>query len=105
MKPGTARLSSGILHNEKMFDPTQTQPLSWRMHHGKPMPWEEVPIDPPNRQEPSFDSSPPDRLSERGYRLRARLGHCRVGPVYEAQDELSRISGSQHFAAVTLIDD
>ncbi len=87
-----------------MFDPTQTQPLSWRMHHGKPMPWEEVPIDPPNRQEPSFDSSPPDRLSERGYRLRARLGHSRVGPVYEAQDELSRISGSQHFAAVTLID-
>jgi len=87
-----------------MFDPTQTQPLSWRMHHGKPMPWEEVPIDPPNRQEPSFDSAPPERLSERGYRLRARLGHCRVGPVYEAQDELSRISGSQHFAAVTLID-
>jgi len=87
-----------------MFDPTQTQPLSWRMHHGKPMPWEEVPIDPPNRQEPSFESSPPDRLSERGYRLRARVGHCRLGPVYEAQDELSRISGSQHFAAVTLID-
>jgi hypothetical protein len=66
MKPGTAPLSSGILRDEKMFDPTQTQPLSWRMHHGKPMPWEEVPIDPPNRQEPSFDSSPPDRLSERG---------------------------------------
>ena len=104
MKPGTAPLSSVILRDKKMFDPTQTQPLSWRMHHGKPMPWEEVPIDPPNRQEPSFDSAPPDRLSERGYRLRARLGHCRVGPVYEAQDELSRISGSQHFAAVTLID-
>lgn len=104
MKPGTAPLSNGILRDEKMFDPTQTQPLSWRMHQGKPMPWEEVPIDPPNRQEPSFDSSPPDRLSERGYRLRARLGHGRLGPVYEAQDELSRISGSQHFAAVTLID-
>jgi hypothetical protein len=87
-----------------MFDPTQTQPLSWRMHQGQPMPWEEAPIDPPNRQEPSFDSSPPERLSERGYRLRARLGNCRLGPVYEAQDELSRISGSQHFAAVTLID-
>jgi len=104
MKPGTAPLSNGILRDEKMFDPTQTQPLSWRMHHGKPLPWEEVPIDPPDRQEPSFDSSPPDRLSERGYRLRARLGHCRLGPVYEAQDELSRISGSQHFAAVTLIE-
>ncbi len=104
MKPGTAPLSNVILRDKKMFDPTQTQPLSWRMHHGKPMPWEEVPIDPPNRQEPSFDSAPPDRLSERGYRLRARLGHCRVGPVYEAQDELSRISGSQHFAAVTLVD-
>ncbi len=104
MKPGTAPLSSVILRDKKMFDPTQTQPLSWRMHHGKPMPWEEVPMDPPNRQEPSFDSAPPDRLSERGYRLRARLGHSRVGPVYEAQDELSRISGSQHFAAVTLID-
>jgi len=104
MKPATAPLSSVIFRDKKMFDPTQTQPLSWRMHHGKPMPWEEVPIDPPNRQDPSFDSAPPDRLSERGYRLRARLGHCRVGPVYEAQDELSRISGSQHFAAVTLID-
>jgi hypothetical protein len=87
-----------------MFDPTQTQPLSWRMHQGKPTPSEEVPIDPPNRQDPSFDSAPPEQLSERGYRLRARLGHCRIGPVYEAQDELSRISGSQHFAAVTLID-
>lgn len=104
MKHGTAPLSNGILPDEKMFDPTQTQPLSWRMHQGKAMPWEEVPIDPPNRQEPSFDSSPPDRLAERGYRLRARLGHGRLGAVYEAQDELSRISGSQHFAAVTLID-
>jgi hypothetical protein len=104
MNPGTAPLSDGILRDEKMFDPTQTQPLSWRMHQGKPTPWEEVPIDPPNRQDPSFDNSPPDRLSERGYRLRARLGHGRLGAVYEAQDELSRITGSQHFAAVTLID-
>jgi hypothetical protein len=104
MNPGTAPLSNGILRDEKMFDPTQTQPLSWRMHQGKPIPWEDDPIDPPIRQEPSFDSSPPDRLSERGYRLRARLGHGRLGPVYEAQDELSRISGSRHFAAVTLID-
>ena len=29
---------------------------------------------------------------------------ARLGTVYEAQDELSRISGSRHFAAVTLID-
>ncbi len=103
MIAGTAPLSSGILGDDNMFDPTQTQPLSWRMHQGKPTPWEEVPIDPPNRQEPSFDA-PPDRLAERGYRLRARIGHCRLGTVYEAQDELSRISGSKHFAAVTLID-
>jgi hypothetical protein len=104
MIDGTAPLSSGILGDDKMFDPTQTQPLSWRMHQGKPTPWEEVPIDPPSRQEPSFDTAPPDRLSERGYRLRARIGHGRLGAVYEAQDELSRISGSRHFAAVTLID-
>jgi len=104
MNPGTAPLSNGILRDQEMFDPTQTQPLSWRMHQGKAMPWEEVPIDPPNRQAPSFDTSPPDRLSERGYRLRARIGHGRLGTVYEAQDELSRISGSRHFAAVTLID-
>jgi hypothetical protein len=84
-----------------MFDPTQTQPLSWRMHQGKAMPWEEVPID---RQEPTIDSGPPD-LSERGYRLRGRLGNGRLGPIYEAQDELSRIAGSQHFAAITLIDE
>jgi hypothetical protein len=56
MKPGTAPLSNGILRDEKMFDPTQTQPLSWRMHNGKPQPWEEFPIDPPDRQDPSFDS-------------------------------------------------
>jgi hypothetical protein len=104
MNPGTAPLSNGILRDEKMFDPTQTQPLSWRMHQGKAMPWEEVPIEPLNRQEPSFDSPPPERLTERGYRLRARIGHGRLGAVYEAQDELSRIAGSRHFAAVTLID-
>jgi hypothetical protein len=101
MKPGTGLLSNGILRDEKMFDPTQTQPLSWRMHQGKAMPWEDVPID---RQEPTFDSGPPD-LSERGYRLRGRLGSGRLGPIYEAQDELSRISGSQHFAAIQLIDE
>jgi Protein kinase domain/Calx-beta domain len=88
-----------------MFDPTQTQPLSWRMHQGKPTPAEEVPVEPPNRQEPSFDGALPDRLSERGYRLRARLGSGRVGPIYEAQDELSRSSGSQHFVAIQLIDE
>lgn len=104
MNPGTAPLSNGILRDEKMFDPTQTQPLSWRMHQGQPIPWEEVPIAPPYRQEPSFDSPPPDRLAERGYRLGTRIGHGRLGAVYEAQDELSRISGSRHFAAVTLID-
>jgi hypothetical protein len=75
------------------------------MHQGKALPLEEVPVDPPNRQAPSFDDSPPERLSEAGYRLRARLGHGRLGSIYEAQDELSRISGSQHFAAVLLIDD
>ncbi len=104
MNPGTGPLSNGILRDKKMFDPTQTQPLSWRMYQGKPTPWEEVPIDPSDRQEPSFDTAPPDRLSEAGYRLRARVGHGRMGQVYEAQDELSRISGSRHFAAVTLID-
>jgi serine/threonine protein kinase len=104
MKPGTGLLSDGILRNDKMFDPTQTQPLSWRMHQGKAMPWEEVPIDPPDRHEPTIDSAPPDRLSDRGYRLHARLGSGRLGPIYEAQDELSRISGSQHFAAIQLID-
>ncbi len=104
MKLGTARLSNGILGDKKMFDPTQTQPLSWRMHQGKPMPWEDVPVDPPNRQAPTFDDSPPDRLSERGYRLRARLGGGRLGAIYESQDELSRISGSQHFVAIQLVD-
>ncbi len=105
MKLGTAPLSNGILRSKKMFDPTQTQPLSWRMHQGKPMPWEDVPVDPPNRQAPTFDDALPERLSERGYRLRARLGGGRLGAIYEAQDELSRISGSQHFVAILLIDD
>jgi hypothetical protein len=104
MKPATVPLSNGILRGKKMFDPTQTQPLSWRMHQGKPTPLEDVPVDPPNRQAPSFDDSPPDRLSERGYRMRARVGSGRLGPIYEAQDELSRSSGSQHFVALQLID-
>ena len=88
-----------------MFDPTQTQPLSWRMQNGQAKPWEDVPMEPSNRQPPSFEDSLPDRLSERGYRLRARLGSGRLGSIYEAQDELSRISGSKHFVAVQLIDD
>ena len=106
MKLGTVWLSNGILlQGKKMFDPTQTQPLSWRMHQGKPMPWEDVPVDPPTRQAPTFDDALPERLSERGYRLRARLGGGRLGAIYEAQDELSRASGSQHFVAIQLIDD
>ncbi|HKX98324.1 MAG TPA: serine/threonine-protein kinase, partial [Steroidobacteraceae bacterium] len=87
-----------------MFDPTQTQPLSWRMHQGKPIPADEMPADPPKRQAPTFDDdAPPDRISD--YRLRAQVGGGRLGPIYEAQDELSRISGSQHFVAIQLIDD
>jgi hypothetical protein len=88
-----------------MIDPTQTQPLSWRMHQGKPTPVEEVPVEPTSRQDPTFDSALPDRLSERGYRLRTRLGSGRLGPIYEAQDELSQISGSRHFVAIQLIDE
>ena len=88
-----------------MFDPTQTQPLSWRMHDGQPKPWGEVPMDPTDRQSPSFDDSPPDRLSDGGYRLRGRIGSGRLGAIYEAQDELSRISGSRHFVATQLLDD
>jgi hypothetical protein len=88
-----------------MFDPTQTQPLSWRMHQGKAMPWEDVPIDPQDRQAPSIDDSPPDRLSERGYRLLERLGSGRLGAIYRGQDELSRISGSDHFVAIQLVDE
>ncbi len=105
MNPGTARLSNGILHGKKMFDPTETQPLTWRMHDGQPKPWGEVPMDPTGRQSPTFDDSPPDRLSDGGYRLRGRIGSGRLGAVYEAQDELSRISGSRHFVAIQLIDD
>jgi len=105
MKLGTGHLSNGILQGKKMFDPTQTQPLSWRMHQGQAIPSEDVPMEPSNRQSPSFEDSLPDRLSERGYRLRARLGSGRLGAIYEAQDELSRISGNKHFVAVQLIDD
>ena len=105
MKLGTYRVSNGILRDEKMIDPTQTQPLSWRMHQGQAMPLEEVPLEPPNRQEPSFDSAPPDRLADRGYRLSARIGSGRLGAVYQAQDDLSRSSGSQHFVAILLIDE
>ena len=38
MKLGTGYLSNGILRDKKMFDPTQSQPLSWRLHQGKPEP-------------------------------------------------------------------
>src|SRR5690606_13663401 len=93
MKRGTARLSNGIWRGKKRFDPTQTQPLSWRMQQGQATPLEDVPVDPKNRQTPTFDDSPPERLSVRGYRLRARLGSGRLGAIYEAQDELSRSSG------------
>ncbi len=58
-----------------------------------------------NRQAPSLESPPPERLADRGYRLRARLGSGRLGAIYEAQDDLSRSSGSQHFVAIQLIDE
>ncbi len=58
-----------------------------------------------NRQAPSVESAPPERLADRGYRLRARLGSGRLGAIYEAQDDLSRSSGSQHFVAIQLIDE
>src|SRR5688500_19906323 len=104
MKLGTARLSNGILRGKKMFDPTQTQPLSWRMHQGKATPVEEVPVDPSNRQAPTFDDSPPERLSERGYRLRARLGGGRMGAIFDAQEELHRNFCNKHVYAILLID-
>jgi len=90
---------------KKMIDPTQTQPLSWRIHQGEVKPWEETPMDPPDRQDPSFSDSAPERLADRGYRLRARIGSGRLGAIYDAQDDLSRSSGSQHFVAILLIDD
>ncbi len=68
-------------------------------------PWEELPLETRNRQAPSLESPPPERLADRGYRLRARLGSGRLGAIYEAQDDLSRISGSQHFVAIQLIDE
>ncbi len=105
MKLGTVRVSNGILSGEKMIDPTQTQPLSWRIHQGEVKPWDGTSMDPPNRQEPNFPDSAPDRLADRGYRLRARIGSGRLGAIYEAQDDLSRSSGSQHFVAILLIDD
>ena len=97
-------MSNGILRDKNMIDPTQTQPLSWRIHQGEVKPWVEKPMD-PNRQDPSFDSSTPERLADGGYHLRARIGNGRIGAVYEAQDELSRSSGSQHFVAILLIDE
>jgi protein kinase-like protein/Calx-beta domain-containing protein len=88
-----------------MIDPTQTQPLPWRMHPVPGKPWEESPMETRNRQAPTLESPPPERLSDRGYRLRARLGSGRLGAIYEAQDDLSRSSGSQHFVAIQLIDE
>ncbi|MEX1084772.1 MAG: protein kinase [Steroidobacteraceae bacterium] len=91
--------------DKKMIDPTQTQPLPWREDQAPGKPWEGRPVEPPNRQPGSGGSSPPDRLADRGYRLRARIGSGRLGAIYEAQDDLSRSSGSQHFVAIQLIDD
>lgn len=98
-------MSNGILRDKKMIDPTQTQPLPWRMHQAPGKPWEDLPVENSNRPAGGVDSPPPDRLSDRGYRLRARLGSGRLGAIYEAQDDLSRSSGSQHFVAIQLIDE
>ena len=98
-------MSNGILRVKKMIDPTQTQPLPWRTHQAPGKPWEELPVENSNHPAGGFGSPPPDRLSDRGYRLRARLGSGRLGAIYEAQDDLSRSSGSQHFVAIQLIDE
>ena len=98
-------MSNGILRGKKMIDPTQTQPLPWRMHQAPGKPWEVRPVENSKRPDGGVESPPPERLSDRGYRLRARLGSGRLGAIYEAQDDLSRSSGSQHFVAIQLIDE
>jgi Protein kinase domain/Calx-beta domain len=99
------RVSNGALRDKKMIDPTETQPLPWRAHEARRRPWAEQTVDLPGSQPEARDASLPDRLAERGYRLRNRLGSGRLGALYEAQDDLSRSSGSQHFVAIQLIDD
>ncbi len=93
-----------ILADKKMIDPTQTQPLPWQMLRARGKPWEESPMETRDRQTPIVEPPLPDRLADRGYRLRARLGSGRLGAIYEGQDDLSRSSGSQHFVAIQLID-
>jgi len=85
-----------------MIDPTQTQPLPIRMlRPGEP--WEETPVAPVSRQ--PAEAALPDRLADRGYRLRARLGKGRLGAIYQAQDDLSQSSGSEHYVAIQLLDE
>jgi Protein tyrosine and serine/threonine kinase/Calx-beta domain len=98
-------VSNGALRDKKMIDPTETQPLPWRAHEARRRPWAEQTVDLPGSQPEGRDASLPDRLADRGYRLRSRLGSGRLGAIYEAQDDLSRSSGSQHFVAIQLIDD
>ncbi len=88
-----------------MIDPTQTQPLRYRSPRAADEPWEETPMEPANRQPGDSEAALPDRLAERGYRLRARLGSGRLGAIYEAQDDLSRSSGSKHYVAIQLLDE
>ncbi|MGH8129498.1 MAG: protein kinase domain-containing protein [Steroidobacteraceae bacterium] len=87
-----------------MIDPTQTQPLPIGMHRAGE-PWEETPAKPANRQPGTSEAALPDRLADRGYRLRARIGGGRLGAIYEAQDDLSQSSGSEHFVAIQLLDE
>lgn len=56
------------------------------------------------REAGSDHSSPPERLADRGYWLRARLGGGRLGAIYQAQDDLSRSAANGQFVAIQLID-
>jgi hypothetical protein len=98
-------VSNDALRDKKTIDPTQTQPLPWRAHEARRRPWAEATVELPGGQPEGEDTPLPERLADRGYRLRGRLGSGRLGAIYEAQDDLSRSSGSQHFVAIQLIDD
>lgn len=88
-----------------MKDPTETQPLPWRADEARRRPWAQETVELPEHAADGGDSPLPERLADRGYRLRARVGGGRLGAIYEAQDDLSRSSGSQHFVAIQLVDD
>jgi len=88
-----------------MNDQSYTQTLPDRMYQSPTHSREESPPVPGNGKAAAGRTIPADRLIGQRYQLRTRLGRGRLGDIYEALDEPSRVLGIERRVAIQLLDE